>query len=62
GHAADRYYYIAHNTKYIRCKHMGYIVGSLYALASNLRLIVRIICFETDKCPKVKEVLRGILN
>lgn len=62
GHAADRYYYIAHNTKYIRRKHMGYIVGSLYALASNLRLIVRIIRFETDKCPKVKEVLRGILN
>lgn len=58
-HSANRYYYIAHNRKFIYQKYNGRL-GILLANLKNLFLLLKILIYEEEKNKKIKSCLKGI--
>lgn len=61
-HNAYRYFLIAHNRKYIFKKHYGLLCGSIFALAKNVYLCIRILIHEERKMKKISSCIKGIIN
>lgn len=60
-HSAFRYYYIAHNKKYILIKHEGKLIGSIKAFVSNCLLMYKILRFEDNRKRKLCSCFKGMI-
>ncbi len=62
GHAPTRYYTIVHNKKHIHRKHLGYLLGSAVAIIKTGSTISKVLLYEENKWPKLKNCLKGLFR
>ena len=61
-HSSIRYYYIAHNRKYVYRKHFGWRRGTYKMMRRNLSTFIRILRYEENRLSKAIALLRGWLG
>ena len=60
-HDAIRYYYLSQSRMYMYRKHYG-VLGSIYAILLNIRLVFRVLMHEDKKADKTWACLKGMLK